>query len=210
MPELVELPEKNLFSAYGVTLLESKHKTVKKLEKHYQPSIHGHKTWSSSFLLMDYLMHTRLLKQRQRVLELGCGWGPAAIFCAAHADCKVTGLDRDEEVFPFLEVQAALNDVEVSTIKKGFEQVSKPLLKNYDLVFGTDVCFWDELVPMHFKLIKRALDAGVKNIIYTDPGRSTFYELAEKCKVKFNVEYLDWYSTEPDYFEGYILHIKNT
>jgi len=211
VPLLTELPEDHMIQAYGIFLLEKKHRLMRKLQKHYTPSIHGHKTWLSSFLLMDYLLHNRILKRRTKALELGCGWGPAAIFCARHAGCKVTGLDRDDEVFPFLEVQASLNSVEVATKKRSFEKVSKSDLENYDLVFGTDVCFWDELVPVHFKLIKRALDAGVKDIIYTDPGRSSFLELGEKCAKKFgeNAEPMEWYSTEPEEFEGFVLHIRN-
>lgn len=208
MPLLAELPEKHMFQAYGIFLLEKKHRLVKKLEKDYTPSIHGHKAWLSSFLLMDYLLHQRLLKKRQTVLELGCGWGPAAIFCARHAGCKVTGLDRDDEVFPFLELQATLNSVEIATLQRGFEKVDKGLLGGFELVFGTDVCFWDELVPVHVKLVKRALEAGVKNIIYADPGRSSFLEFSKKCQKKFDATEMEWYSTEPSEFDGYILHIR--
>lgn len=208
MPEVIELPDKNLSHAYGITLLDKKHKLVKKLKKTYTPSLHGHKTWLSSFVFMDYVMHNNLLRKGQKVLELGCGWGPAAIFCAKTGPCKVTGLDRDKDVFPFFEVQAELNGVSVQTMGKGFEKVSKSVLKNFDLVFGSDVCFWDELVDLHYKIIKNAVGAGVKDIIYTDPGRSTFLELAKKCEDKFGAELKEWYCTEPEVFEGYVLHIK--
>lgn len=208
MPELQELPEDYIFQAYGILLLENKHRLVKKLKKHYTPSIHGHKTWNSSFLLMDYFLHTQLLHSKHKVLELGCGWGPTSIFCAHHAKCQVTGTDLDEEVIPFLELQAALNQVEVDTKVISFEKLTKKMLTDYDLIFGTDICFWDSLVDIHYNLVNRAKRAGVKHILLADPGRQPFFDLAERVIEKHEVELLDWYCHEPEYFEGYILHIK--
>lgn len=207
MPELQELPEEHIFQAYGILLLENKHRLVKKLKKHYTPSIHGHKTWSSSFLLMDYFLHSQILNSKQKVLELGCGWGPTSIFCAHHTGCEVTGTDRDDEVFPFLELQAALNEVEIKTEAISFEKLSKKHLNHYDIVFGTDICFWDDLAKIHYNLINRAKQAGVKHILLADPGRQPFFDLAERVLSKHEAELLDWYCTEPENFEGYILHV---
>ncbi|GAA0201891.1 hypothetical protein GCM10009123_06490 [Kangiella japonica] len=210
MPLLQELPEKNIFQAYGILLLQNNHRFVRKLKKHYTPSIHGHKTWNSSYLLMDYFLHNEILGFKQNVLELGCGWGPASIFCAQHAAAKVTGVDRDDEVFPFLEVQAALNEVEVKTKQASFEKLSKKELSSYDILIGADVCFWDQLTQIHYNLINRAFKAGVKKVIIADPGREPFYALAEKCLSKYpDAELVDWYANEPEYFEGEILHIRN-
>lgn len=210
MPLLQELPEKNIFQAYGILLLKNNHRFVRKLKKYYTPSIHGHKTWNSSFLLMDYFLHNETLGHENKVLELGCGWGPTSIFCAQHASASVTGVDRDDEVFPFLEVQAALNEVEVETKQASFEKLSKKELSGFDIMIGADVCFWDQLTKIHYNLIRRAFRAGVKEIIIADPGREPFYSLAEKCLFKYpESELIDWYSTEPEYFEGEILHIKN-
>lgn len=209
MPELIELPENHISQAYGIMLLENKHKLIRKLKTKFAPSIHGHKTWSSSYLMMDYLLHKRLLKRRMPVLEVGCGWGPLSIFCAKHQNCQVTGLDRDEEVFPYMEVQATLNGVEVNPMQCSFEKLSKKQLADYSMVLATDVCFWDSLIPIHFKLIKRAVKAGVKDIIYADPGRSTFLELAKQCSLHLDAKCVEWYSCEPDYFDGYVLHIRN-
>lgn len=209
MPEVIQLPEKNISSAYGVLTLNGKHRLIKKLKKAYTPSIHGHKTWSSSYLLMDYFLHQQQLKNNMSILEVGCGWGPASIFCAKKTNSRVTGLDRDEDVFPFLEVQAALNGVHVEPMVKSFEKVTKKQLTGFDMMMAADVCFWDELMTIHLNLIKRALAAGVKNIIYADPGRSPFFALADKCAANFGAEYVQWYCAEPEHFEGYILHICN-
>lgn len=208
MPELQTLPEDHIFQAYGILLLENKHRFVKKLKKYYTPSIHGHKTWSSSFLLMDYFMHSKLLSSKSKVLELGCGWGPTSIFCAHHAGCQVTGTDRDNEVFPFLELQAALNQVEIQTQTLSFEKITKKILKGYDVVFGTDICFWDDLANIHYNLINRAKQAGVKHILLADPGRQPFFDLSERVIAKHDCDLHEWYCNEPEYFEGYILHVK--
>lgn len=209
MPEVTELPEKNISQAYGVMTLDSRHRLVRKLKKSFTPSVHGHKTWSSSYLLMDYLLHEGLLKKKMPLLEIGCGWGPAAIFCAKRG-CRVTGLDMDEDVFPFLEVQAALNGVEVSNMSGTFEALTKRQLSKFTAVVGADICFWDELTDVHFNLVKRAVAAGVRHIIYADPGRSPFFRLSEKCSEKYRARSLHWYSCEPEHFDGYILHIDNS
>lgn len=209
MPAIQELPEKNILQAYGILLLQNNHRFVRKLKKHYSPSIHGHKTWNSSFLLMDYCLHKQALGVNQRVLELGCGWGPASIFCAQHGSSIVTGVDRDDQVFPFLEVQAALNEVEVSTRKASFEKLSKKELSRFDIMIGADICFWESLTRIHYNLINRAFKSGVKQVIIADPGREPFFTLAEKCLSKYpDCELLDWYSTEPEHFEGVILRIQ--
>ncbi|AOE50666.1 class I SAM-dependent methyltransferase [Kangiella sediminilitoris] len=210
MPLLQELPENNIFQAYGILLLKNNHRFVRKLKKYYTPSIHGHKTWNSSFLLMDYFLHNETLGHRKTIMELGCGWGPASIFCAQHADAKVTGVDRDDEVFPYLEVQAALNEVEIKTKQASFEKITKKQFSEFDILIGADICFWDKLTKIHYNLINRAFKAGVKEIIIADPGREPFYELAEKCLDKYkDCDLLDWYATEPEHFEGEILVIRN-
>lgn len=208
MPQLIPDIEKNITQAYGITVLDKKHRLVKKLSKHYAPSVHGHKTWLSSFLMMDYLLHTSLLEGQSKLMELGAGWGPLSIFCAQRKGLKVTAVDCDAEVFPFLEVQATLNGVSVKTKKRLFEKLSKSDLLGYDLLLAADVCFWEELVDTHKKLIKRAFNAGVKEIIFADPGRSTFLKLVDYCTEKYGAECIEWYSVEPDYFEGFILRIK--
>ena len=210
MPLLQVLPEKNIFQAYGILLLNNNHRFVRRLKQHYTPSIHGHKTWNSSYLLMDYFLHNETLEYQQKIMELGCGWGPASIFCAQHACAQVTGVDRDEEVFPFLEVQAALNEVEITPKQASFEKLTKNDLADFDLLIGADICFWDQLTKVHFNLIKRAFKAGVKQVVIADPGREPFYKLVELCIKYFDeCELIDWYATEPERFEGEILSIKN-
>ena len=55
MPRIERLPEPNVYPAYGIYLLQSQHRLIRRLKRLYEPSVHGHKTWGASFLLMDYL-----------------------------------------------------------------------------------------------------------------------------------------------------------
>lgn len=209
MPAFINPGDRHIIQAYGVSILGSKSKLVKELSKYHEPSVHGDKNWLSSFVVADYLMHQRILKKSSKVLELGCGWGAASIFCAAHAGCKVTGLDIDEDVFPYLEVQAEINDVTIATQQGKFEKLNGKYLAQFDLLIGADICFWDELQDTLFKLVKRALKAGVRDIVLADPGRSPFLDLVARCEKSMELESVSWYCTEPERFEGYILHIKN-
>jgi predicted nicotinamide N-methyase len=207
MPKLERLPEPHIYQAYGTYLLESKHRLIRRLRKAYQPSVHGHKTWSASFLLMDYLQHEPMSK-KSRVLEIGCGWGPGSVFCASQFKAKVTALDIDKEVFPFLDVLAALNNVEVTPLPQKFEKLTVKDLAQFDVIVGSDVCFWDSMVKPLKALVNRAMKAGVKRVIITDPGRPTFYELADQCSKLHEVNLQEWYAAEPEYFAGEVVDIR--
>ncbi|MEE8078357.1 MAG: class I SAM-dependent methyltransferase [Pseudomonadales bacterium] len=207
MPKLEPMPDDNMYQAYGIYLLESKHRLIRRLKKAYQPSVHGHKTWNASFLLMDYLQYEPLAK-KSRVLEVGCGWGPGSVYCAHQFKAKVTGLDIDDEVFPFLEVLAELNDVKVKPLVKRFESLKVKELSAFDVIVGSDVCFWDSMVKPLSQLINRALKSGVERVVITDPGRPTFYELCDIVRKKHKVELQEWYATEPSYTSGEVVEIR--
>jgi predicted nicotinamide N-methyase len=207
MPKLERLPEPNIYQAYGIYLLQSKHRLIRRLKKAYQPSVHGHKTWNASFLLMDYLQHEPL-SRGARVLEIGCGWGPGAVFCASRFKARVTALDVDKEVFPFLDVLAALNGVEIAPLTLRFEKLTDEDLAEFDVIVASDICFWNKMVKPLNRLVGRALAAGVKRVIITDPGRPTFYEFCDQVRKEHRVELQEWYATEPEYFAGEVVEIR--
>ena len=199
MPKLERLPEPYIQQAYGVYLLQSQHRLVRSLKKLYEPSVHGHKAWQSSFVLMDYLLH-RPFRRGSRVMEIGCGWGPASVFCAKKMNARVTGVDIDKDVFPFLDVLGAINDVKVKSL---VEQIRRPddatACRKNASSSARDICFWDSMVKPLFNLIQRAMKGGVERVIIADPGRPTFYELGELCREKFDVELQEWYAVEPNH-----------
>lgn len=209
MPELIEIPDPDVYMAYGVYFLKSNHKFVKRLKRNnHLPEAHGYRTWRSSFLLMDYLEH-HPPRRKSTVMDIGCGWSPVGVYCASRYRAKVTGVDIDEHVFPYMALLAALNDVKISRLKSRFDRLTTKRLAFENLIVGSDICFWDEMVRSLFNLINRAMKAGVPRIVLADPGRPTFFDLAKLCESKWGSELIRWYSVEPSRYNGEILDIAN-
>jgi predicted nicotinamide N-methyase len=170
--------------ALGLKILNSSHRDIKRLKQEgHVAELHGNKFWNSSFLLMNHLKR-HPLKKHTRVLEIGCGWGLLGIFCARNFSARVTGVDADKNVFPFLNLHSELNGVKIETQQNSFEHLTKDWLSNFDVILGSDICFWDDMSIILFNLIRRALKAGVKQIIISDPCRAPFTELANRCHEK--------------------------
>ena len=192
---------------FGIERLMAGHPAMRKLrDEGHIPSIHGNKHWPSADLLIDYLLQ-HPLKKKARVLDAGCGWGLGGIFCAKNFKAKVTAVDADDAVFPFLRAHAELNSVEITCLKKKFQSVKKSTLEDIDAIIGADICFWDEMVKPLLKLIDKAVDCGVKRVMIADPQRSPFFALAEKCKKRYGAELVEWRSEAYPRISGSILVI---
>lgn len=198
---------RTVLRAFGVDLMMASHPEVRRLKRELDDfSTHGNKVWRSSMLLMDYLKK-HPLKQRSRVMEVGCGWGPTGIFTAKQYGCRVTAVDLDPVVFHFLQAQAELNGVEVETLKSRFEKLNSKQLSNYQYLIGSDICFWDNMIDPLFNLIRRAKRAGVKDVYIGDPGRTSFLELAARCEKELGGN-MEWHAiSRPVRATGYILHV---
>ena len=190
--------------AYGITVLKAADPRIRKLKKDYTPFIHGNKFWNSSWCVMDFLARQGL-PQEANVLEIGCGWGLAGMYCAKNHGANVLGMDADSAVFPYLKLHAEINDVEVGTWGCKFEKVKKKDLKGTNLIIGADICFWDEMVDPVYKLIKKAMKVGVGQVIVADPGRPPFHALSEKVVKKFGGEVKEWEVDEEIKAEAYLL-----
>ena len=199
---------KNYRRAYGVKLLLSQHPQIRQLKRFTAPSVHGNRLWKSTWLLMDYLQRGGL-PEGVRVMEIGCGWGLLGIYCAKKYGARVTASDLDPEVFPYLELHAKVNEVQICTLKKDFDDLRIKHLQEVDLLIGADVCFWDAMVKPLKKLILRALRAKVKQVLISDPGRPPFEEVGEYFAGKREAEILDWTAQRPQRSEGRILKIGN-
>ncbi|MFL0796558.1 MAG: class I SAM-dependent methyltransferase [Cellvibrionaceae bacterium] len=196
-------------SVYGVRVLNGRHKKIKDLKKQgFHAEIHGNKFWKSSYLLMDYLKENPI-KPGSRVLEVGCGWGIAGIYAAKKFDCHITGLDADENVFPYMRVHAEANEVDHASWHCRFEKAKPKDLQNFDVIIGSDICFWDELAKPLYKLVERAHGAGVPRIVLADPGRDPFRSLAEKCEKKLDGDFLDWEVKKPEKASGWLMTIES-
>ncbi len=202
---MTDLKNKYEKQAYGLRILANGHRDIRALKKATgNASIHGNKVWKSSFLLMDYLSEFAPEKGA-RILEVGCGWGLSGIFCAKTLAAKVTSLDADKSVFPYLQLHAQINGVKVETWCNRYEKIRKLDLAEFDLVIAADVCFWDAMVDPLFKLVRRAQQVGTVRVVMADPGRPTFREMAQRCVDKFDAEYENWHLAAPYNTSGLIL-----
>jgi len=176
----------------GVTIPTGSHRAIRRVKRSgVYPSIHGDKFWKSSCLLIDYL-HKNPPAHCRTVIDVGCGWGIAGIWCARKLGSDVTSVDADPDVFPFLEATAELNDVETTPMVSRFEKLSKKKLSRFDMLIAADICFWDELVDPVYNMVNRAIKAGVKHILIADPERPTFHEMAERCMERHCAELIEW------------------
>ena len=98
--------------------------------------------------------------------------------------------------------------IKVTPMIRRFEALKGKDLAKFDLIVGSDVCFWDSMVKPLYQLINRAMKNGVERVIITDPGRPTFYELCDMCRKKHKVELQEWYATEPSHTTGEVVEIR--
>jgi predicted nicotinamide N-methyase len=193
----------------GVTMPTSSHPLIRQVKRQgVNPSIHGNKLWKSSLLLIDYL-NTHRPEHARKVLDVGCGWGISGIWCAKKLDSKVTSVDADPDVFPFLEATAELNGVKTKPLVSTFEKLTTKQLSKFDMLIAADICFWDELVDPVFNMVNRAVKAGVKQIVIADPERSTFFEMAGRCEKKYCAEVVEWKTRTPIKARGALMVLEN-
>ena len=193
----------------GVLLPTSSHPAIRRVRRqNAAPEIHGNKLWKSSLLLIDYL-HRHRDPLPERVLDAGCGWGIAGIWCAKTLGAAVTSVDADRHVFPFLEATAALNGVETTQRVSRFERLTTAQLAQFDTLIAADICFWDELVGPVSNLVNRAIRAGVQRILIADPERPTFHAMAERSLSRHGGELLQWTTRGARPASGAILVIDN-
>lgn len=199
--------KKNEIKAYGLRLLLSHHPEVRRLKRNHAPSVHGNKLWSTSWLLIDHLNKNRL-KPGSKILEIGCGWGLTGIFCAKKFDAVVTAVDIDPDIHPFLDLHARIHKVKVEFLNKSFDQIGSRRLKDIDMIIGSDICFWDNLIDPLRRLIQRARRASVGRILLADPGRPTFDSLIGSLSPQKGIEVFDREIKKPRRIIGKILQIS--
>lgn len=193
----------------GVTMPTSAHPVVRQIRRQgVKPSIHGNKLWKSSRLLIDYLDKNRP-EHCNNVIDVGCGWGIAGIWCAKTLGSQVTSVDADPDVFPFLEASAALNGVTTTPLVSTFEKLTTRQLSQFDMLIAADICFWDELVNPVFNMVNRAVKAGVKHIVIADPERSTFFDMAKRCEDRFCADTFEWQTNTPIKARGALMVLEN-
>lgn len=202
------MSQQHIIEYLGIKALRATHPGVRRLKRQQNGhSAHGNKVWRSSFVLMDYLQ-TYPPESAAKVLDIGCGWGLTSLFLARHYQAQVTGIDIDNSVSPFLALQAEINQCAIDFQARGFETLSQSELSQYQLLIGTDICFWDEMTQPLFDLVDRAIAAGVERIIIADPGRPPFWALVDLCTEAFAAEVVTRRIYQPWKTEKYLMVLE--
>ena len=192
----------------GLTVPFARHPEVRRLKRNgHNPNIHGTKLWGSGHLLIDFIASNSSLAPTS-VIDAGCGWGLAGIWCAKTFGAAVASVDADSCVMPYLELTAQLNDVSVNPIVAHFEDIDENILGATDWLIGSDICFWDDLVEPVTEMISRAIDSGTKRILIADPQRAPFLRVAEAILAGYGGELLEW-RVKGTRSSGVILVIEN-
>ena len=192
----------------GLTVYKNKSQAIKSLlNLNDDPEIHGNKVWYSSFFIIDYL-DANPPKMKAHIIEAGCGWGLLSIYCAKNFNARVTGVDADKNVFPFLTLHAKANGVKIKKSISRYENLERNIIAKQDLILGADICFWKELIDPLYNMINKAVKDGVARIIIADPGRAPFLKLAKRCVKNFGAELIEVKIQEPKTKHGYLLIIE--
>ena len=192
----------------GLNVPYARHPRVRAIKhRGHHPSIHGTKLWSSSGVLIDYIASTTATVP-QSVIDAGCGWGLAGIWCAKNFGSAVASVDADASVMPYLELVAELNEVEVTPVVARFEQLDAGLLGATDWLIAADVCFWEELVDPVTSMIERAIESGTKRIMISDPRREPFFNMADSILSEYGGVLVEWRVGDSRH-SGVILVVEN-
>lgn len=195
-------------SIYGIKVFKKRSRTLRELNRSVAaPTLHGNQLWGSSFLVMDYLVQ-HPLEHNLRVMDVGCGWGLLGIYCAKTFAAEVLMVDADDRVFPYNNSHTHLNEVSVTTCHARFSDLNAEQLTRQDVIVGADICFWPELATQLRALFTLALHSGVRRILLADPGRSTFRELAQFCRLNFGGKLYSRAIPGRNTIKGYVLDIQ--
>jgi predicted nicotinamide N-methyase len=161
----------------GLQLLTARDKRIQQLKRQHRCAVHGQKVWRSASVLLDYLTEFPL-PNNLRILELGAGWGLVGIYCAKNFNAQVTALDVDPAVFPYLQLHAELNEVNITPWIADYAAITREQLTQFDVIIGSDICFWDEQAAQLLPLIENIQQLKRRAII-ADPGRPPFIQVVE-------------------------------
>jgi predicted nicotinamide N-methyase len=117
-------------------------------------------------------------------------------------------MDTDSAVFPYVHLHADTNKVDITTMETPFEELTAVKMKNFEIMIGADICFWDNMFETLKKLILRALESGIRTVILADPGREPFEKLGQYFAEKGKGKIMNWAVTRPHSIQGRILRIK--
>ena len=117
-------------------------------------------------------------------------------------------MDSDSAVFPYVRLHADINNVDITTMETRFEELTIVNMKNFEIIIGADICFWDNMFETLKRLVLRALESGVKTVVLSDPGREPFEKLGQYFVEEGKGQIMNWSVTRPHSIQGRILRIN--
>ena len=195
---------------HRIKFLRSNHPRIRRIKRlNPNHTAHGNKIWLSSLVLTNYLS-SNPIAQGSNVLDIGCGWGISSVFLAKTYAAKVTALDIDAKVEPYLALHCEINDTDVDFHCADFQDLKENEITKFSNIVAADICFWDEQVSPLYQFINLALDAGVERLLIADPGRPPFWTLCDHCCQNLGAEVLTRRINEPITTEKFILKIEQS
>ena len=168
----------------GLKYYTGRHSTIRSLNhQRSRPTEFGHKIWTTTFVLIDFLSANNFNLKNKSILEVGCGWGLLGLFLAKQYNCDVISTDLDKKVLPIAQAHAELNGLNIKTKVNSFSDISDSDLSATQIITGVEVCYSDIAAAELTKLIARAYAFNVEQVFIADPGRPGFLE--NLCKKEF-------------------------
>ncbi len=201
----------------GINIVKPNHPSVHALqEKGFRPKNFGCRVWPGSYLMMHYL-RLNPLPTGARVLELGAGWGVLTTYVSRHFQACATALDIDTQVLPYQKLIADRNNINITSIASGLEEISPTDINQFDYILGADICY-NATMKSHIKRLIR-FGCGTyndnqhpphkeKRFLISDTGRKPFTELSTELAESFpQLRVTNLKIDLPTKTQGYVLEV---
>lgn len=128
--------------------------------------------WPGGIAVARYLLDHPKIVAGQRVVDIGSGSGLIAIAAAQAGAAEVVANDVAFLASAAVEVNAALNKVDVSTsLEDLLDRPDHPLLTAADVIVSGDVAYEGPMAERAFRFFRQLAGQG-KTVYVGDPGRA--------------------------------------
>lgn len=142
------------------------------------------KLWESAMVLAD-VAATLPERSGSRLLELGAGMGAPGLVAAAKG-FQVTLSDYEQRILDFQRVSAAASGLKVEC--RFIDWTKPPTLEPFDIIFGAEILFREELLPPLIKLFDKLLAPGGTIYLAHDLRRKTLYSFLDKVQGQYLIK----------------------
>ena len=143
----------------GVYYYHNNHPLVQELCREYLPTNFGHCIWTSSFVLMEYILRYPP-PPGQKILIPGCGWSVIVPFAIKRLKGEVLAFDIDPATLPLLSAVCKLNHVTHNFLVSSFEDVQQDVFDEMDLILGADIVYYKEHTEQNCNMVEKLVKKG--------------------------------------------------